>query len=64
APFGGYWSAGEQWVGDPPHEQQGWYGVYDSDSTTLSVPADHADEMSSIALGTSVGGDELPPDER
>lgn len=22
-----------QWLGDPPHEPPGWYGVYDTDST-------------------------------
>ena len=30
---GDYWKPGDPLVGDPPHEQQGWYGVYESDST-------------------------------
>ena len=51
-------------MGDPPHEHQGWYSVYDSDATTLAILAAHADEMSCIALGTSIGGDEFPSDVR
>ncbi len=62
-PYGGHWSPAEPWLGDPPHECQGWYSIYDSDVSTLSVLADHADEMSSIALGTSVTGDELGLDD-
>jgi mannan endo-1,4-beta-mannosidase len=34
---GGLWKAGQPLLGDPPHEEQGWYGVYDTDSSTLSV---------------------------
>jgi mannan endo-1,4-beta-mannosidase len=30
---GDYWRPGDPLAGDPPHEQQGWYGVYGSDST-------------------------------
>lgn len=26
-----------EWLGDPPHEPQGWYGVYDTDSSTGEV---------------------------
>ena len=28
------WRPGDDWVGDPPHEYQGWYSVYDDDTTT------------------------------
>jgi mannan endo-1,4-beta-mannosidase len=31
---GEYWRRGDPLVGDPPHEQQGWYGIYDGDPTT------------------------------
>lgn len=31
------WSAGEPLSGDPPHEIQGWYGIYNSDTSTLNV---------------------------
>lgn len=54
-PFGGYWSPGDPWTGDPPHEQQGWYGVYDADSSTLARVSAHAAEMRSL-IPTSVGG--------
>jgi len=34
---GGYWQPGHSWTGDPPHERQGWYGVYDGDDATLAL---------------------------
>ena len=30
------------YMGDPPHEPQGWYGVFDSDATTMAVIKAHA----------------------
>ena len=33
----GYWRAGDALLGDPPHEPQGWYGLYDTDETTLRL---------------------------
>lgn len=30
------------WLGDPPHEPQGWYGVFDSDASTRAVIEKHA----------------------
>lgn len=33
---------GDPFVGDPPHEPQGWYGVYDSDASTKALVAAHA----------------------
>lgn len=33
---GGWWKPGDDFTGDPPHERQGWYSVYDKD-TTLTV---------------------------
>ena len=29
---GGYWAAGDDVIGDPPHEPQGWYSVFDADA--------------------------------
>lgn len=29
-------------MGDPPHEPQGWYGVFDSDASTHAIIRDHA----------------------
>ena len=37
SPAGGIWHEGDSWVGDPPHEPQGWYGVYDSDKDTQAT---------------------------
>jgi mannan endo-1,4-beta-mannosidase len=37
---------GDPWTGDPPHEQPGWYSVYDQDASTLEIIAKHADRMS------------------
>jgi mannan endo-1,4-beta-mannosidase len=34
---GEYWKKGDIFTGDPPHELQGWYGVYSKDSSTLSI---------------------------
>ena len=28
---GGFWKLGDALLGDPPHERQGWYSVYDDD---------------------------------
>ena len=33
---------GDPWVGDPPHEEPGWYSIYDADSSTLAILASHA----------------------
>ncbi|KAI8910346.1 glycoside hydrolase superfamily, partial [Gorgonomyces haynaldii] len=39
----GFWAysgesrPGDRWVGDPPHEPPGWYGVYDKDQSTIQV---------------------------
>jgi mannan endo-1,4-beta-mannosidase len=30
---GDYWKAADALTGDPPHERQGWYGIYQEDST-------------------------------
>ncbi len=34
---GGFWQVGDPLIGDPPHEHQGWYGVYDVDASTLEI---------------------------
>ncbi len=31
------WQPGDNWIGDPPHEHQGWYSVYDADTTTITI---------------------------
>ena len=32
---GEFWQKGDVFTGDPPHELQGWYGVYSNDNSTL-----------------------------
>lgn len=44
---GADWSTGDPYTGDPPHEPQGWYGVYDRDQTTHSVIEFHAKRINS-----------------
>ncbi len=36
------------YVGDPPHEPQGWYSVFDLDKSTQAVIRDHAAEVKSL----------------
>jgi mannan endo-1,4-beta-mannosidase len=36
---------GDAWIGDPPHEIPGWYSIYDQDTSTLSILAEHAREI-------------------
>ena len=37
-----------QYMGDPPHEPQGWYGVFTGDST-IRLISDHAAAIARIA---------------
>lgn len=36
---GQLWKPGDPFIGDPPHEEQGWYGIYSKD-TTLQIIRD------------------------
>ena len=36
------------WLGDPPHEPQGWYGVFDTDASTRGVIAAHAKALAGV----------------
>ena len=36
---------GDPWTGDPPHENQGWYSVYDKDATTIRIIRDYAEKF-------------------
>jgi mannan endo-1,4-beta-mannosidase len=44
---GGIWKKGDKLIGDPPHETQGWYSVYDTDSSTIRVIQAHAMKINS-----------------
>ncbi|HVY84753.1 MAG TPA: cellulase family glycosylhydrolase [Caulobacterales bacterium] len=38
-----HWKTGDRsYVGDPPHEPQGWYSVFDVDRSTIGLIRDHA----------------------
>ena len=36
------------YVGDPPHEPQGWYGVFDADASTQTVIRNHAAALKAL----------------
>lgn len=44
----GIWKLNDDFIGDPPHESQGWYSVYDTDSTTIKIIKDYATKIGSI----------------
>ena len=46
---GGLWKPGDPFIGDPPHEEQGWYSVYDKDTTLKLIT-----EWSPRIAGTAV----------
>jgi mannan endo-1,4-beta-mannosidase len=48
---GEYWKLGDPFVGDPPHEQQGWYSIYDKD-TTLKLIAEWSPKITTNATIT------------
>lgn len=39
------WQTGDDFIGDPPHEYQGWYSVYDTDSSTLKILRMYAEKI-------------------
>lgn len=39
------WEPGDAFIGDPPHEYQGWYSVYDTDKSTLKIIKQFAEKM-------------------
>jgi mannan endo-1,4-beta-mannosidase len=46
---GQYWKPGDPFIGDPPHEEQGWYSIFDKDTTLKLIT-----EWSPRITGTSV----------
>lgn len=36
------WQAGDDYLCDPPHEPQGWYSVFDCDTTTIEIIKEYA----------------------
>ncbi|WP_045462754.1 glycoside hydrolase 5 family protein [Sporocytophaga myxococcoides] len=45
---GSIWKKGDPFTGDPPHELQGWYSVYDTDTSTQMVIKKFAEKMNSL----------------
>lgn len=45
---GNYWKEGNPLLGDPPHELQGWYGVYTSDSSTLELIENYSSQINNL----------------
>ncbi len=43
-----WWRTGDDFMGDPPQEQQGMYGVFDSDISTLRVIKAFSDKMHAL----------------
>lgn len=59
---GGFWSVGDPYTGDPPHELQGWYSIYDHDTTTLALIREYARRMAEIDADPPVTAElELSP---
>lgn len=42
------WKPGDDFTGDPPFEPQGWYSVFNSDETTLSLIKKYAEKMKAL----------------
>lgn len=45
---GAFWNVGEPFTGDPPHEEQGWYSIYESDVSTLGILQEYARRMNAL----------------
>ena len=61
---GEFWKPGDPFVGDPPHEKQGWYSIYDKDTTLKLIsdwsPQNHGTPAAPAAAPTAA----LPSSER
>jgi mannan endo-1,4-beta-mannosidase len=44
------WRAGDDFIGDPPHEYQGWYSVYDTDASTRAIIERYAQKMETLSI--------------
>ncbi|MEZ4885356.1 MAG: glycoside hydrolase family 2 TIM barrel-domain containing protein [Chitinophagales bacterium] len=42
------WKKGDDFTGDPPFEHQGWYSVYDTDSSSLELCREFAEQMEGL----------------
>ncbi|MGV7209920.1 GDSL-type esterase/lipase family protein [Oxalobacteraceae bacterium A2-2] len=44
-----WWKPGDDFLGDPPQEEQGLYSVFDSDAGTLALVKDYAGRLAALA---------------
>lgn len=51
---GDFWKPGDPFIGDPPHEKQGWYSIYDKD-TTLKLIAEWSPKITGMTTGKIAG---------
>jgi mannan endo-1,4-beta-mannosidase len=49
---GEFWKPGDPFIGDPPHEKQGWYSIYDKD-TTLKLIAEWSPKITGSVTGAA-----------
>ncbi|MCB0650625.1 MAG: cellulase family glycosylhydrolase [Saprospiraceae bacterium] len=42
---GAFWKKGDPLIGDPPHESQGWYSVYEKDESTIEIIKNYAQKI-------------------
>lgn len=45
---GAIWHPGDPFIGDPPHESQGWYSIYDKDQSTLQLFKKYNDQLDEL----------------
>ena len=45
---GEFWKKGDVILGDPAHELQGWYGVYNTDQSTLGIIKKYSNKVKSL----------------
>lgn len=45
---GQFWQAGDDFTGDPAHEPQGWYSVFDNDLSTIVIIKEYAARMRNL----------------
>ncbi len=46
---GAFWKPGDTLTGDPPHEEQGWYSIYEDDHSTLDIIRRYAAMMKELS---------------
>ncbi len=49
---GSAWEPGQPFTGDPPHEKQGWYGIYAHDASTLNLIRRYTQLVDSVHVPT------------